>query len=105
MQSPTPPPPPHDQACRGRHPHLVAAVREARFRPGLRVCVYHGAGRRLDPRADLTLTTYALLRLDEDELAAQPWDTLVLDEAQAIKNPDSQVAYDGNLSASSSGAT
>ena len=42
--------------------------------------------------ADVTLTTYALLRLDADALAAEPWDTVVLDEAQAIKNPDSQVA-------------
>ncbi len=67
--------------------------REARrFRPGLRVCVYHGPGRRLDAEADLTLTTYALLRLDADALSAAEWDTLVLDEAQAIKNPDSQVA-------------
>ena len=42
--------------------------------------------------ADVTLTTYALLRLDAETLAAEAWDTVVLDEAQAIKNPDSQVA-------------
>ncbi|MDJ0852207.1 MAG: DEAD/DEAH box helicase, partial [Myxococcota bacterium] len=67
--------------------------REARrFRPSLRVCVYHGPGRRLDEDADLTLTTYALLRLDADALSAVDWNTLVLDEAQAVKNPDSQVA-------------
>ncbi len=42
--------------------------------------------------ADLTLTTYALLRLDSDKLNARRWDTIVLDEAQAIKNPESQVA-------------
>ncbi len=35
-----------------------------RFRPGLSVSVYHGAGRSLDARADVTLTTYAVLRLD-----------------------------------------
>jgi superfamily II DNA or RNA helicase len=67
--------------------------REAqRFRPGLRVALYHGPGRALDPRADLTLTTYAILRLDAERLAAESWDAVVLDEAQAIKNPDSQVA-------------
>src|SRR5581483_3104043 len=49
-------------------------------------------GRALDDAADVTLTTYALLRLDADLLQAKGWDTLVLDEAQAIKNPDSQVA-------------
>ena len=62
------------------------------FRPDLRISIYHGAGRRLDAEADVTLTTYALLRLDLETLAATRWDTAVLDEAQAIKNPDSQVA-------------
>ncbi|HJO23221.1 MAG: DEAD/DEAH box helicase [Myxococcota bacterium] len=68
------------------------AAEAARFRPGLSVCVYHGAGRKLNPGADLTLTTYALLRLDAKHLCAESWDTLVLDEAQNVKNPDSQVA-------------
>ena len=63
-----------------------------RFRPALRASVYHGPGRGLDPDADVTLTTYAILRLDADSLAAQRWGTVVLDEAQAIKNPESQVA-------------
>jgi superfamily II DNA or RNA helicase len=63
-----------------------------RFRPSLKVCTYHGPGRALDEGADVTLTTYALLRLDADLLQGKSWDTLVLDEAQAIKNPDSQAA-------------
>ncbi|MBA3549387.1 MAG: DEAD/DEAH box helicase, partial [Nannocystis sp.] len=63
-----------------------------RFRPGLRLCTYHGPRRRLDPDADLVLTSYAILRLDAEALAAEPWDAVVLDEAQMIKNPDSQVA-------------
>jgi hypothetical protein len=64
----------------------------ARFRPGLRVSIYHGPARKLDDAADVTLTTYAILRLDSDDLARHHFDTAVLDEAQAIKNPDSQVA-------------
>ncbi len=68
------------------------AEQAARFRPGLSYNVYHGPKRKLDAAADLTLTTYALLRLDSDILAAESWDTVVLDEAQAIKNPDSQAA-------------
>ncbi len=63
-----------------------------RFRPDLKVATYHGAKRKLDPDADLTLTTYPLLRNDTDELAAVHWDTVILDESQNIKNPDSQVA-------------
>jgi SNF2 family DNA or RNA helicase len=63
-----------------------------RHRPGLSHCVYHGPKRSLDPEADVTLTTYALLRLDADRLRAEKWETMILDEAQAIKNPDSRVA-------------
>ena len=64
----------------------------ARFRKGLRVAVYHGTKRELDPSADITLTTYAVLRLDTELLAAETWDAVVLDEAQAIKNESSQTA-------------
>ncbi|WP_164019758.1 DEAD/DEAH box helicase [Pyxidicoccus trucidator] len=71
-------------------PNWEAEVK--RFRPSLKVSVYHGPGRALDEAADVTLTTYALMRLDAAVLGAKTWDTVVLDEAQAIKNPDSQVA-------------
>ncbi len=86
-------------ALRGRA--LVVAPRSVidnweaeirRFRPSLRVWVYHGPGRRFDARADVTLTTYAVLRLDADALSKERWDTVVIDEAQAIKNPSSQTA-------------
>lgn len=63
-----------------------------RFRPGLKIAIYQGPRRELDKRAELTITTYAILRLDAERLAAETWDTVVLDEAQAIKNPDSQVS-------------
>jgi superfamily II DNA or RNA helicase len=62
-----------------------------RFRPGLSVSRYHGAGRSLDD-VDVVLTSYAILWRDIDELAAIDWDAAVLDEAQAIKNPDSLAA-------------
>jgi superfamily II DNA or RNA helicase len=67
-------------------------TREAeRFRPDLSVALFHGPGRELTD-ADLTLTTYATLRADLEVLSAVSWDAVVLDEAQAIKNPDSQAA-------------
>jgi superfamily II DNA or RNA helicase len=63
-----------------------------RFRPDLRVATYHGARRSLETDADVVLTSYPLLRNDTDALAAVAWDTIILDESQTIKNPDSQVA-------------
>jgi hypothetical protein len=68
-------------------------INEAKhFRPALRTAVYHGPGRQLELDADLTVTTYALMRLDTEELNRVPWETIILDEAQAIKNPESQAA-------------
>jgi hypothetical protein len=63
-----------------------------RFRPALTVSVFHGQRRALDRAADVVITSYALLRLDREELCAPTWDTVVLDEAQTIRNPESQVA-------------
>ena len=63
-----------------------------RFRPSLRTALYQGPKRALDGAADVTITSYAILRLDAERLAQESWDTIVLDEAQSIKNPDSQVA-------------
>ena len=68
----------------------------ARFAPSLKVLLLHGPDRRRrfgDIAAhDLVLTTYPLLPRDLDTLSAQPWHLLILDEAQAIKNPRSKAA-------------
>ncbi|MEQ1503618.1 MAG: DEAD/DEAH box helicase [Myxococcota bacterium] len=64
----------------------------ARFTPSLSVNLFHGPDRQLDPKADITLTSYALLRMDIDRLRATEWTYAVLDEAQAIKNPHSLTA-------------
>lgn len=63
-----------------------------KFRPGLSAAIYHGPRRSLDRSADVVITTYAVLRLDEEILSKEDWACLVIDEAQAIKNPDSQIA-------------
>ena len=76
--------------------------REAeRFAPALEPREYTGPDRRralegLD-RRHLVLTTYGTLRRDAHELSQVPFDTVVLDEAQAIKNPASQVARAARL--------
>lgn len=64
----------------------------AKFRPSLKVDLYHGPTRSLNPDAHITITTYGILRLDIEKLRAVQWSAAVLDEAQAIKNPESQVA-------------
>lgn len=63
-----------------------------RFRPSLKVSVYHGGSRKLDPQAHVTLTTYGVLRVDQEALTVADWQTIVLDEAHIIKNPGSQIA-------------
>lgn len=62
-----------------------------RFRPDLTCSIYHGPKRQLDD-SDVTLTTYAVLRLDIANLKEHGFRTVVLDEAQAIKNSDSQAS-------------
>ncbi|WP_028453577.1 DEAD/DEAH box helicase [Chitinilyticum aquatile] len=68
----------------------------AQFAPDLRVLLLHGNDRKTlfgDIAAhDLVLTTYPLLCRDAGILQEQAWHLLVLDEAQAIKNPKSQSA-------------
>ncbi len=67
------------------------ASEAAKFRPDLTQLVYHGPGRRLDD-VDLVLTTWGTLRVDAEILGGRRWTTAVFDEAQAIKNPESQTA-------------
>ena len=71
----------------------------ATFAPGLKVYVHQGDRRHLASgflraahAADVVLTSYALLVREQAAFASVAWDGLVLDEAQAIKNPDTQVA-------------
>ncbi len=73
---------------------VIVAWKEqlSRFLPTARVSLYTGQKRRLEPGADFTLTTYGLLRQDAGVLTPTDWDTAIIDEAQTIKNRDSQVA-------------
>jgi SNF2 family DNA or RNA helicase len=72
----------------------------ARFAPGLRLLVHHGAARIGRAAAasfasevagyDLVVTTYSLLPRDAATLATADWGAVVLDEAQNIKNVDAK---------------
>jgi len=63
-----------------------------KFRPSLSVNLFHGANRKHVKDVDITLTSYAIARLDQEALSAQNWDTIIIDEAQMIKNAESQTA-------------
>ncbi|MCK6393575.1 DEAD/DEAH box helicase [Zoogloea sp.] len=71
--------------------------REAeRFAPDLKVLSLRGAGRAEAfakiPEHDVCLTTYPLLWRDREQLAAHEYHSLILDEAQTVKNAASQAA-------------
>ncbi len=67
-----------------------------RFTPELRVLTLDGPERHARfaevPRFDLVLTSYALLQRDSENYRDIEFSTVVLDEAQHIKNPDTQNA-------------
>jgi SNF2 family DNA or RNA helicase len=73
----------------------------AKFTPRLRVLDYTGpsrhALRELFGEYDLIITTYGTLRTDIAELMRFQFDYALLDEAQAIKNADSQSARAARL--------
>jgi superfamily II DNA or RNA helicase len=75
------------------------AAEARKFVPTLKVLVHHGGTRADDDElereftgVDIVITTYGTAVRDIDGLGKHPWARVVLDEAQAIKNPTSQVA-------------
>jgi hypothetical protein len=95
---------------RGNGPALVIApaavlsnwaAEAERFTPELDVRIHHGADRAGADDvaaevagADVLITTYATAVRDVDALAEIDWARLVVDEAQAIKNPASDTAQE-----------
>ncbi|MEM6755844.1 MAG: DEAD/DEAH box helicase [Planctomycetota bacterium] len=72
-----------------------------KFTPGLKVVAYAGTDRGQVLKDiegyDVIVTSYGLLRRDIDQLRETVFDYVVLDEAQAIKNPASQSAKAARL--------
>ena len=72
------------------------AAEAAKFTPELRVLALSGPDRHADfgriPQSDLVITSYALIRRDAERYRGLEFDTVVLDEAQHIKNRQTQNA-------------
>lgn len=74
---------------------LVNWSREiARFAPSLTTAIHHGQQRVLETenRPDVLITSYGLLHRDGKALAELKWHLMVIDEAQAVKNPTTAVS-------------
>lgn len=93
------------QSGRAENPSIVVCptsvasnwvLEAAKFTPGLKVAKLTGANRDKTydnlKNAHVVITTYAILRLDLTRLQRRTWHALILDEAQNIKNPESQTA-------------
>jgi len=93
------------QAGRLHHPALVIcptsvvgnwAREAARFAPGMRVLALQGTDRKNRfediPGSDIVISTYPLLTRDDDILTKYDWHSLILDEAQTVKNPAATMA-------------
>ncbi len=67
----------------------------AKFTPGLSTLIWHGTQRKIrdltEHPVDIVITSYALVTRDIALLSEQQFGCVVLDEAQAIKNPSAKV--------------
>ncbi len=63
-----------------------------KFAPSLRLEIYHGTSRDLKslPEYDILITSYGVARSDADLLRKMKWHTMVIDEAQNIKNQETK---------------
>ncbi|MFD1770828.1 DEAD/DEAH box helicase [Sphingobacterium suaedae] len=88
---------------RGRTNNLIVAPRSLifnwqkeleKFAPTLRVMIFHGAERRLSSYEwtsyDVVLTTYGMVLSDINRLKKRTFNSIILDESQAVKNPNSE---------------
>ncbi len=75
------------------------AVEARTFVPDLKILVHHGGSRAKGPalsaairKADVVITTYGTAVRDMDQLSEISWGKVVIDEAQAIKNPAAETS-------------
>ena len=72
-----------------------------KFTPSLTYYIHHGGARTKEPlhnhTTDVIITTYGTLRSDIRQFVEVPFDYVILDESQAIKNPGSKVTKAASL--------
>ncbi len=72
-----------------------------KFTPSLKWYIHHGSGRmqqmELYANTEIIITTYGTLRSDIQLFTASVFDYVILDESQAIKNPQSKVTKAAGL--------
>ncbi len=57
-----------------------------KFAPDLISSIYHGPNRKLEKGFDVLISSYGIIRSDATKLKKRKWHTLIIDEAQNIKN-------------------
>ena len=64
----------------------------AKFAPSLKTKIYHGTNRKLEKNDDfdVLISSYGIIRSDAKELKKKKWHSLVIDEAQNIKNNNTE---------------
>jgi len=63
-----------------------------KFAPSLKTHIFHGTDRKLKKGFDILLTSYGIARTEAPKLKKLPWHSLIIDEAQHIKNADTAQA-------------
>jgi SNF2 family DNA or RNA helicase len=61
-----------------------------KFAPSLKTEIYHGTNRKMGNDFDVLISSYGIIRSDAKELKKKNWHTLVIDEAQNIKNTNTE---------------
>jgi uncharacterized Zn finger protein/ERCC4-related helicase len=63
-----------------------------KFAPSLKTKIYHGTTRKLDKNDDfdVLISSYGIVRSDAKELKKKKWHSLIIDEAQNIKNTNTE---------------
>ena len=65
-----------------------------KFAPSLKSKIFHGTSRKLeeDDDFDILISSYGIVRSDAKELKKRKWHSLIIDEAQNIKNSNTEQA-------------